>query len=461
MNILKMKTCLISSLIVVGAIGTAPAQTVSVNGSACPGATVTMGAGTISINTAGCGGGSQTVLPTVNATSPAPGIVATAYSQSFTASGTTPINWSSTGTLPPGLTFSTAGILSGTPTTAGTFSFSVIATNTGNSPAYQTAVTIAAQGTPPPAATAPTITSLSPPVGTLNAAYSYTFGANGTAPMTWTKATGTLPTGLTLSTSGVLSGTPTQSGTFPITVTATNFAGTATTPSVSIVVASGSSGAQSFGLVDINNNPIPQPVSKLARLIAQTHAGPNGGGNSGGAYNVNAWSVDTSKCKSTPAISTLWYHNIDLLDYGTQTGSDFIDFAPNQALAYAFTPGTPIVNNSQVGKIFMTQGGVGAPAASFMSISTSPCDFDTSKIAAADKCYSTGFNENGFTFQVTTNATSPVCKLTPGTRYYLNVRFQDARPAPAGTPTQDGCALQLTSHPGYGTCGGFLQIVTY
>ena len=40
--------------------------------------------------------------------------------------------------------------------------------------------------------------------------------------MTFTLDSGTLPAGLTLSAAGVLSGTPTQSGTFPITVTATD-----------------------------------------------------------------------------------------------------------------------------------------------------------------------------------------------------------------------------------------------
>ncbi|MDI9915610.1 putative Ig domain-containing protein [Rhodococcus sp. IEGM 1379] len=43
-----------------------------------------------------------------------------------------------------------------------------------------------------------------------------------------TVTTGTLPTGLTLSDSGVLSGTPTQSGNFPVTITATNSVGTTT-----------------------------------------------------------------------------------------------------------------------------------------------------------------------------------------------------------------------------------------
>ena len=58
------------------------------------------------------------------------GGVSTAYSQTFTASGgTAPYTWAKTvGTLPPGLTLSSGGVLSGTPTTAGTYSFSVQAT---------------------------------------------------------------------------------------------------------------------------------------------------------------------------------------------------------------------------------------------------------------------------------------------------------------------------------------------
>src|ERR1700732_4519902 len=44
----------------------------------------------------------------------------------------------------------------------------------------------------------------------------------GTAPYTWAVTMGTLPAGLTLSSSGMISGAPTTAGTFPFTVTVTD-----------------------------------------------------------------------------------------------------------------------------------------------------------------------------------------------------------------------------------------------
>jgi hypothetical protein len=61
-----------------------------------------------------------------------PGTLNTAYAgQTFTASaGTAPYTYAATGTLPPGLTLNaTTGVLGGTPTTAGSFTFSVTATD--------------------------------------------------------------------------------------------------------------------------------------------------------------------------------------------------------------------------------------------------------------------------------------------------------------------------------------------
>jgi hypothetical protein len=59
------------------------------------------------------------------------GMVAAAYSQTLTASGgTAPYTYAITaGALPSGLTLTSAGVLSGTPTTSGTFSFTVTATD--------------------------------------------------------------------------------------------------------------------------------------------------------------------------------------------------------------------------------------------------------------------------------------------------------------------------------------------
>jgi len=59
--------------------------------------------------------------------------------------------------------------------------------------------------------------------GTANTAYSQTLtGSGGTAPYTFAVTAGTLPAGLTLSAAGLLSGTPTATGTFNFTVTGTD-----------------------------------------------------------------------------------------------------------------------------------------------------------------------------------------------------------------------------------------------
>jgi len=73
---------------------------------------------------------------------------------------------------------------------------------------------------------APVITTTKLPSGIVNKAYSTTFAANGTPPITWSIIDGTLPTGLTLTAStGAISGTPTQSGIFSFTVRAANASG--------------------------------------------------------------------------------------------------------------------------------------------------------------------------------------------------------------------------------------------
>jgi hypothetical protein len=97
-----------------------------------------------------CGGGGddnnggQGTAPTITTTSLQGGTVGTAYSQTLTASGDTPITWNKeSGTLPDGLTLSTAGVISGNPTTANTFTFTVKATNAAGSKTKSLSITIA------------------------------------------------------------------------------------------------------------------------------------------------------------------------------------------------------------------------------------------------------------------------------------------------------------------------------
>lgn len=82
---------------------------------------------------------SVTNPPTISTTSLSSGTVGTAYSQTLSASGgTSPYTWSvSSGTLPTGLSLSSAGVLSGTPTAAGTFSFTAMVTDSASATATQ------------------------------------------------------------------------------------------------------------------------------------------------------------------------------------------------------------------------------------------------------------------------------------------------------------------------------------
>src|SRR6202035_4203699 len=157
-----------------------------------------------------------------------------AYSATLAATGgTTPYTWSVTGgALPGGLTLSSAGLLSGTPTTAGTFSFTAKVTDA----AAQTA-TAPLQITIAPA---PLVISTTSPLtsGQATLAYSATLAATGgTTPYTWSVSAGALPGGLTLSSAGLLSGTPTTAGTFSFTAKVTDAAAQTATAPLQITIA--------------------------------------------------------------------------------------------------------------------------------------------------------------------------------------------------------------------------------
>jgi hypothetical protein len=170
-------------------------------------------------------------------TTPSPlaaGTVGASYSQTLAATGgTTPYVWTpASGTLPAGLTLSAGGMISGTPTAAGTSNFTVQVTDSGSRKAMKE-FSITVNPTPP------VITTAAPlPAGTVGTAYSQPLGATGgMTPYTWSVASGTLPPGLMLSADGVISGTPTAQVTATFTVRVTDSASqTATKRSVSDTV---------------------------------------------------------------------------------------------------------------------------------------------------------------------------------------------------------------------------------
>jgi mono/diheme cytochrome c family protein len=177
-----------------------------------------------------------------------PGATAgTAYSQTLAATGgTTPYRWSvSAGALPAGLTLGTTGTISGTPTTAGTYSVTVKVTDSQATPATATkalSITVAA------APTSLTVTTSTLAGGTVGIAYSQTLAAGGgRTPYTWALASGTLPAGLTISSTGVITGTPTAAVTSSFTVRVSDSSSPAVTATKAMSITIGAAATTSTG----------------------------------------------------------------------------------------------------------------------------------------------------------------------------------------------------------------------
>ena len=195
---------------------------------------VTMDTNNVSV----CGPNFTCPFITVNPATLPNGIVGIAYSQTISAvGGTAPYTFTvSSGALPPGLTLNaTTGVIAGTPTLAGTFNFTVTATDSNGCPGSRP-YSIAMAGS----SVCPVIT-VNPatlPPGVIGTPYSQTITAvGGTPPYTFTVTSGTLPPGLTLNpTTGILSGTPTTAGQFNFTITATDAASCPGSRPYSIVI---------------------------------------------------------------------------------------------------------------------------------------------------------------------------------------------------------------------------------
>jgi len=160
------------------------------------------------------------------------------------------------GALPAGLSMSSSGLVSGTPTTPDqrmpwVWVHDLTASEGGpswcggdNHSERQFVFTVTGGGGGPAPAPVPApapkptlqITTASLPKATEDASYSTTLAASGASGLTWTVSGGSLPAGVTLGSNGVLSGTPSNAGSYTFTVRVEG-GGASTTKELQLVVA--------------------------------------------------------------------------------------------------------------------------------------------------------------------------------------------------------------------------------
>jgi len=155
-----------------------------------------------------------------------------AYSVTLVATGgLAPYVWTNLSQrLPPGLTLSPSGVLSGNPTSLGTFTFTLQVADSFSPTQFATRNFTLSVATPL------TITTVTLPNGFQNFAYNQQLQAVGTSPFGWTVSDGTLPEGLTLTPGGLLQGIPTKVGTSTFTITVTDARATATSRTYTLAI---------------------------------------------------------------------------------------------------------------------------------------------------------------------------------------------------------------------------------
>ena len=213
-------------------------------------------------------------VPVMTSATTASGTVGSAFSYQITATNS-PTSYGATG-LPTGLTVSsTTGLISGTPTAAGTSTVTLSASNSGGTGTGTLTLTVNQ---------APAITSGSSTMFTVGTAGSFTVTTTGT-PTPSLSESGALPSGVTFASNGngtgTLSGTPASgtAGSYALTITASNGVGTAASQSFTLTVSSGGGsggGSASWGQMDAwlqMNTSTPGTTLTTSILAAGTVGG--------------------------------------------------------------------------------------------------------------------------------------------------------------------------------------------
>ncbi|MBA3375204.1 MAG: putative Ig domain-containing protein [Actinobacteria bacterium] len=168
-----------------------------------------------------------------------PGIVGVPYSLPMTATLSEPKTWSiAAGALPPGLTLGTSsGLISGAPTTVGSYAFTVRAV-VDAARSDTKSLTIDVRRPVTIAASTPFAAQTRLARAEVGLAFGASLGATGgSGTYTWSLASGTLPLGVALAVSGAISGRPSAAGVYRFTVAVADTEGRTATYEGTLLVA--------------------------------------------------------------------------------------------------------------------------------------------------------------------------------------------------------------------------------
>jgi uncharacterized protein (TIGR03437 family) len=251
---------------------------------------ITVAGRTLTITQAGTGGGGAPGFTIVTAAGLPSAVVNSAYLTQLVASGgQTPYSWSASSSLPSALTLNpTTGLISGTPTAAGTYTIPVTVRDQGGLTQTRTFVLTvvtpgAGGGGGGQPSTTPTFINTTFPNGTVGAAYQQSLDSMSacttpfSAPPKYALTGGALPPGLAISAlaerNWVIGGTPSSPGSFNFTITITDSCGRTGTGNFSMTVGAPSGGGGGGGGGGGQTGPITSSPAALALSLPDGAAG--------------------------------------------------------------------------------------------------------------------------------------------------------------------------------------------
>jgi hypothetical protein len=286
---------------------------------------------------------SLTVVPALmaTATSLTNAAVGQPFDQSLTGTasgGVPPYSWALApgSSLPSGINLADDGSLTGTPTVAGSYSFTVLVSDHTN-PSQSATATVSVTVAP-----ALTLTTTSLPDATAGTAYSQPLTATGGSGLfSWSVVSGSLPDGLSLSSLGVISGTPTatenSSSSFTVQVTSGSNPQQTATQTLSIKV--------NVPLV-ISTSSLPDAQAGSAYDATLTATGGSSGqtqewfvlsGSLPPGLSLDTFSGTISGTPATPAYPGTYNFTVQVLGGGAATKDLSIKVAPSP-LSVSYPP---------------------------------------------------------------------------------------------------------------------------